>query len=458
LKITFYGAAGTVTGSCHLVEVDGLRVLLDCGFFQGARDQDQRNRDPFSFDPKSLDVVLLSHAHLDHAGLLPRLVRDGFAGRILCTRPTAEIARLMLADSAHLQVEDAAYRSRKARRRGEADVAPLYNMDDVLRCVERFQPVDGYGEPTPLKGAASCVFHDAGHILGSACVELRTANGNLLFSGDLGNRHQPIVKDPSMPPRADVVLVESTYGDRRHRSMEESVAELRDAVQTILPGGGNLLIPSFALERTQEVLYELFLLWAKKQLPRCTVYLDSPLATSTTRVFERFLDYFDEEGRKVFAGRPNPFEFAPLRYVQTIDESKRINSQPGGNVIIAGSGMCNGGRIVHHLRHNLWNADAGVAFVGYQAIGTMGRTLVDGAKSVRIFGEDVAVRSRIWTINGFSSHADQPILLDWLAKAQPRQVFLVHGEPASLEGLRKEIRSTLSVDSHVAAWKETVSV
>ena len=458
MKITFCGAAGTVTGSCHLVEVDGLRVLLDCGFFQGARDQDQRNRDPFSFDPKSLDVVLLSHAHLDHAGLLPRLVRDGFAGRILCTRPTAEIARLMLADSAHLQVEDAAYRSRKARRRGEADVAPLYNMDDVLRCVERFQPVDGYGEPTPLKGAASCVFHDAGHILGSACVELRTANGNLLFSGDLGNRHQPIVKDPSMPPRADVVLVESTYGDRRHRSMEESVAELRDAVQTILPGGGNLLIPSFALERTQEVLYELFLLWAKKQLPRCTVYLDSPLATSTTRVFERFLDYFDEEGRKVFAGRPNPFEFAPLRYVQTIDESKRINSQPGGNVIIAGSGMCNGGRIVHHLRHNLWNADAGVAFVGYQAIGTMGRTLVDGAKSVRIFGEDVAVRSRIWTINGFSSHADQPILLDWLAKAQPRQVFLVHGEPASLEGLRKEIRSTLSVDSHVAAWKETVSV
>ena len=458
MKITFCGAAGTVTGSCHLVEVDGLRVLLDCGFFQGARDQDQHNRDPFSFDPKSLDVVLLSHAHLDHAGLLPRLVRDGFAGRILCTRPTAEIARLMLADSAHLQVEDAAYRSRKARRRGEADVAPLYNMDDVLRCVERFQPVDGYGEPTPLKGAASCVFHDAGHILGSACVELRTANGNLLFSGDLGNRHQPIVKDPSMPPRADVVLVESTYGDRRHRSMEESVAELRDAVQTILPGGGNLLIPSFALERTQEVLYELFLLWAKKQLPRCTVYLDSPLATSTTRVFERFLDYFDEEGRKVFAGRPNPFEFAPLRYVQTIDESKRINSQPGGNVIIAGSGMCNGGRIVHHLRHNLWNADAGVAFVGYQAQGTMGRLLVDGAKSVRVFGEDVAVRAKIWTVNGFSSHADQPILLDWLGKAQPRHLFLVHGEASSLEGFRSEIQAKLSFDPHVAAWKETVSV
>jgi metallo-beta-lactamase family protein len=458
MKITFCGAAGTVTGSCHLVEVDGLRVLLDCGFFQGAHDQERHNRDPFPFDPKSLDAVLLSHAHLDHAGLLPRLVRDGFAGRILCTRATAEIARLMLADSAHLQVEDAAYRSRKARRRGEEDIPPLYNMDDVLRCVERLQPIDGYGKQTALKGAASCVFHDAGHILGSACVELRTANGNLLFSGDLGNRHQPIVKDPSVPPRADVVLVESTYGDRRHRSMEESIAELRDAVQTILPGGGNLLIPSFALERTQEVLYELFLFWAKKQLPRCTLYLDSPLATSTTRVFERFLDYFDEEGRKVFAGHPNPFEFSPLRYVQTIDESKRINSQPGGNVIIAGSGMCNGGRIVHHLRRNLWNENAGVAFVGYQAQGTMGRLLVDGAKSVRIFGEDVAVRAKIWTVNGFSSHADQPILLDWLEKAQPRQVFLVHGEAASLEGFRNEIQSKLSLDPHVAVWKETVSV
>ncbi len=458
MKIMFCGAAGTVTGSCHLVETDGLRVLLDCGFFQGAHDQDQNNRAPFPFDAKGIDFVLLSHAHLDHAGLLPRLAREGFAGRILCTRPTAEIARLMLADSAHLQVEDAAYKSRKARRRGEAGVPPLYDMDDVLRCVELFRPVDGYGAATPLKGKTACVFHDAGHILGSACVELRTSNGRLLFSGDLGNSHRPIVRDPSVPPRVDIVLVESTYGNRRHRSIEESVAELDEAIQSIIPRGGNLLIPSFALERTQEVLYEIFRSWTKKRLPRCTIYVDSPLATSTTHVFERFLDYFDDEGRRVFSEHPNPFEFPALDYVATMDESKRLNAQPGGSVIIAGSGMCNGGRIVHHLRHNLWNEKAGVVFVGYQAAGTLGRLIVDGAKSVRIFGEDVAVRAKIWTVNGFSSHADQPALVDWLRVASPKHLFLVHGEPATLGEFRDVLRRELSVEPHIAAWQETVSV
>ncbi len=458
MKITFCGAAGTVTGSCHLIEVGGLRLLLDCGFFQGTHEQDTNNRAPFPFDAKSIDTVLLSHAHLDHAGLLPRLAQEGFSGRIMCTRPTAEIARLMLADSAHLQAEEAAYRTRKARRRGEPSVLPLYNMDDVLRCVELLRPVDGYGRATTLKGDVACVFHDAGHILGSACIELRTANGNLLFSGDLGNKHRPIVRDPSTPPHADIVLVESTYGNRQHRTLEESVAELDEAIRAVIPQGGNLLVPSFALERTQEVLYELFLFWKAKRLPHCAIYVDSPLATSTTRIFERFPDYFDDDGRRVFSTRPNPFEFPPLDYVQTVDESKRINTQPGGSVIIAGSGMCNGGRIVHHLRHNLWNEKAGVVFVGYQAVGTLGRLLVDGAKSVRIFGEDVAVRARIWTVGGFSSHADQPGLVDWLRRASPRKVFLVHGEPIALEEFRGALRRELPIEAHVAAWRETVSV
>jgi metallo-beta-lactamase family protein len=458
MKITFCGAAGTVTGSCHLVETGGLRILLDCGFFQGAHDQDQNNRAPFPFEAKSVDFVLLSHAHLDHAGLLPRLVREGFAGRILCTRPTAEIARLMLADSAHLQVEDAAYRARKARRRGEAGLPPLYNMDDVLRCVELFRPVDGYDAATPLRGSVSCAFHDAGHILGSACVEVRTPNGNLLFSGDLGNGHRPIVRDPSTPPRADVVLVESTYGNRRHRSLEESVAELDEAIETVIPRGGNLLVPSFALERTQEVLYEIFKSWTAKRLPRCTIFVDSPLATSTTRVFERFPEYFDDEGRRVFATHPNPFEFPALEYVATMEESKRLNAQPGGSVIIAGSGMCNGGRIVHHLRHNLWNEKAGVVFVGYQAAGTLGRLIVDGAKSVRIFGEDVAIRARIWTVNGFSSHADQPGLIDWLRKTSAKRLFLVHGEPTTLGDFRTILKKELAVEAQIAAWRETATV
>jgi metallo-beta-lactamase family protein len=458
MKITFCGAAGTVTGSCHLVEVEGLRLLLDCGFFQDAHEQDQNNRAPFAFEAKGIDAVLLSHAHLDHAGLLPRLVREGFSGRILCMRPTAEIARLMLADSAHLQVEDAAYRTRKAKRRGDARVLPLYNMDDVLRCVGLLQPVDGYGISTPLRGRVACVFHDAGHILGSACIEIRTSNGNLLFSGDLGNSHRPIVRDPAEPPHADAVLVESTYGNRRHRTLEESVAELDEAIQTVIPQGGNLLIPSFALERTQEVLYEIFQSWNKKRLPRCAIYVDSPLATSTTHVFERFLDYFDDDGRRVFSARPNPFEFPPLDYVETMEESKRINAQPGGNVIIAGSGMCNGGRIVHHLRHNLWNERAGVVFVGYQAAGTLGRLLVDGATSVHIFGEAVAVRAKIWTVGGFSSHADQRGLVAWLRKASPKHLFLVHGEPTTLEEFRGVLREELSADAHVAVWRETVSV
>jgi metallo-beta-lactamase family protein len=306
MKITFCGAAETVTGSCHLIEVDGTRLLLDCGLFQGGHHPKDRNRDPFPFDPKSIDVVLLSHAHLDHSGRLPLLVRQGFSGKILCTPPTAEIAKLMLADSAHLQIEEASYRARKARRRGETAEPPLYDMADVLRCAELFRPVAGYDQLTKLNDRVSCVFHDAGHILGSATIEVQSSSGRLLFSGDLGNRHQPIVRDPSPPPHADILLVESTYGDRAHRSMQDTVTEFKTAIDTIVPDGGNLLIPSFALERAQEVLYELFLLWQNGELPRCRIFLDSPLAISTTRVFERYPEYFDTGKRDVHRRADHP--------------------------------------------------------------------------------------------------------------------------------------------------------
>lgn len=458
MKITFCGAAETVTGSCHLVEVEGLRLLLDCGLFQGGREREDLNRDPFPFDPEEIDAVLLSHAHLDHAGRLPLLVRRGFSGKILCTAPTAEIAKLMLADSAHLQTEDAARRARKARRRGETAEPALYDMADVLRCTDYFRPVSGYGEPVRLNERVSCIFHDAGHILGSAAIELRTSNGNLLFSGDLGNRHQPIVRDPSPPPRADVLLVESTYGDRTHRSMEDTVTEFREAIETVIPSDGNLLIPTFALERAQEVLYELFLLWKDGELPRCRIFLDSPLAISTTRVFARHPDYFDTEGRAVFSSTPNPFDFTPLRYSQTTDESKEINKKSRGNIIIAGSGMCTGGRILHHLRHNLWHERSGILFVGYQAVGTLGRRIVDGAETVRVFGEEIAVAARVWTTNGFSSHADQPILLDWIRRASPNRLVLVHGEDEVLDVFAERIRHDLSLESHVAKLGETIEV
>ena len=458
MRITFCGAAETVTGSCHLIEVDGLRLLLDCGLFQGGHQREDLNRKPFPFDPKDIDAVLLSHAHLDHAGRLPLLVQRGFSGEIHCTTPTAEIAKLMLADSAHLQVEEASYRARKARRRGETAEPPLYDMADVLRCAELFRPVPHYGKAIRLNDRVSFVLHDAGHILGSAAVELQTSNGNLLFSGDLGNRHQPIVRDPSPPPQADVLLIESTYGDRAHRSMEDTVTEFKDAIDTIIPNGGNLLIPSFALERAQEVLYELFILWTNKKLPRCRIFLDSPLAISATRVFERYPGYFDAEGQSIFATRPNPFDFTPLRFTQTTDESKEINKASKGNIIIAGSGMCTGGRIIHHLRHNLWHKNSGVLFVGYQAVGTLGRRIVEGARQVRIFGEEINVAATIWTTNGFSSHADQPILLDWIRQAEPKHVFLVHGEDDTLDAFASRIREDLSIEPHIARLRETVEV
>jgi len=458
VKLTFCGAARTVTGSCHLVEAGGLRILLDCGLFQGGRELSDLNRDPFPFDPREIDVVLLSHAHLDHAGRLPLLVRRGFSGFIRCTLPTAEIAKLMLVDSAHLQMEEAAYRARKAKRRGETAPPPLYDMDDVLRCADRFRPIPGYGETVELGDRVNAVFHDAGHILGSAAIELRTPDGTLLFSGDLGNRHQPIVRDPAPPPKVDVLLIESTYGDRCHRPMDDTVAEFREAIRAVVPENGNLLVPTFALERAQEVLYELFVMWDTGELPRCRIFLDSPLAISTTRVFARHPGFFDDEGKAVFAATPNPFAFTPLRYTQSTDESREINNASRGNIILAGSGMCTGGRILHHLRHNLWHERSGVLFVGYQAVGTLGRRIVDGARSVRIFGEEIRVAARVWTTNGFSSHADQPILLDWIRQAAPERLFLVHGEDATLDAFAERIGRDLALDPQIPRFGETKNV
>ena len=456
MKITFCGAAETVTGSCHLIETNGVRILLDCGLFQGQREIRERNRAGFPFDPKTIDYVLLSHAHLDHVGLIPLLVKNGFHGEIVTTPPSAEIAKVILTDSAHIQVEDAAYRARKARRRGEEARPPLYDVGDVLDSLDAFRKPVHYEVPIVLKDGVEAVLHDAGHILGSATVELRAEGKTVVYSGDLGNRHRPIVRDPKDPCEADTVLIESTYGDREHRTLDNSVVELREAIKTVIGRGGNLLIPSFALERTQEVLYELFLMWQKDELPKCKIFLDSPLAIATTRIFSRHPDYFDAEGKELFSNVPNPFHFPPLHCTQTTDESKRINGVSEGSIIIAGSGMCTGGRIIHHLRHNLWREEAGVIFVGYQARGTIGRQIVDGAKKVNIFGEETAVRAQMWTVNGFSAHADQPILLDWLAKTRAKQVFLVHGEERSLKGFEKAIKEKLSIDSHIPAWKEEV--
>lgn len=458
MKITFCGAAETVTGSCHLVETSGLKLLLDCGLFQGRHEVEDRNWVEFPFDPAEIDYVILSHSHLDHVGRIPLLVKSGFQGEVVTTPPNAAIAKVILMDSAHLQEEEAAYHARKARRRGEEARPPLYDVGDALDSFEVFRHRIPYEKPFSLGNGVEVILHDAGHILGSATVELRAEGKTLLFSGDLGNRHRPIVRDPAAPPHADVVLIESTYGNRRHRPLEESVAELKEAIHTVIGRGGNLLIPSFALERTQEVLYELFLMWRQKELPNCKIFLDSPLAIATTRIFSKFPGYFDDEGKKVFSHSPNPFNFPPLRYTQTSEESKRINNLPEGNIIIAGSGMCTGGRIVHHLRHNLWREEAGVIFVGYQARGTLGRQIIEGAKRVHILGEPTAVRAQIWTVNGFSAHADQPILLDWLKKVNADRTFLVHGEEESLLDFQRAIKDRLGKKALIAKWQQTVEV
>ena len=447
MRIRFWGAARTVTGSCHIVEAAGLKVLLDCGMFQGH--DHARNREPFPFDPKEIDYVLLSHAHLDHCGMLPRLVREGFRGRVVSTEPTADIARLILLDAAHLQEEEAEREARRAARRGQPPPQPLFDVADAVAAMDRFSPRVEYGAPVELAPGVEAVFHDAGHVLGSAIIELRAEGKTLAFSGDLGSLGRPIVRDPEPAPPCDILISESTYGDRPHRSFSESVDEFQGALETVLGRGGTVLIPSFALERTQEVLYVLFTLWKERAMPRGTrIVLDSPLGLGITKVFSRYPDWFDEEGQRLFSRPENPFRFPALTVTRSAEDSKRLNHAGGGYVIIAGSGMCTGGRIVHHLRHRLWRKEDGIVFVGYQAQGTLGRAIVDGAKEVRVLGEEVAVRAGVWTINGFSAHADREELADWIAQAQAPRTFLVHGEDRALTALQGHL-ARRGIQAHI---------
>lgn len=464
MKLTFHGAAKTVTGSCFLLQIDKLKILIDCGLFQGSEEVESRNRLPFGFPPNKIDYVILTHAHLDHCGLIPRLVREGFAGEILCTEPTRDLARLILTDSAQLHEEEAAVLSKKERRRGGEAVRPLYEIEDVLVSLDRF------GDPVPLNKTIDLArgvklqFRDAGHVLGAVFVQLRVTEGRkrpkrLLFSGDLGNTDKLLTPDPAEPDPADIVVIESTYGDRQHRSMRDSIAELRQAILLTFARGGNVLIPSFALERSQELLAVLFQLYKRKELPGCQIFLDSPLAISTTKVFRRYSEHLKSEEAQTLAHSPNPFDFPALRFARTPEESKAINALASHAIIIAGSGMCTGGRILHHLKHQLWRSECSVVFVGYQADGTLGRRLIEGARTARIFGEEVAVRAQVWTINGFSAHADQPGLLRWLARAQkPEKIFLVHGEMPSLLAFKHAIQTKLARTAHIADWKETIEL
>ncbi|MEJ5339416.1 MAG: MBL fold metallo-hydrolase RNA specificity domain-containing protein [Aquificaceae bacterium] len=460
MKVIPYGGAKTVTGSCFYVEARDVRLLIDCGMFQGL--EERRNHEPFPFDPKEIDYLVLTHAHIDHCGRVPVLVKEGFRGKVISTEPTAKLSRLMLLDASKVMYENYKTALKKLQRTGRVPEPPLYEEYDVLEAMEFFRVRLPYNQDYRLSKGVSLRLRDSGHILGSAFVELEVyedkRHKRVIFSGDLGNKNKPIVHDPESPSPADYIFIESTYGDRNHRSFEESKEELLQAIQYAIGRGGNVIIPSYALERAQEILYVLREFHEEGRLPKCEIFLDSPLAISITRLFTSHPEFYDRETYRVFLQR-NPFELPNLHYTKEVDESKAINSVGSGAVIIAGSGMLNGGRVLHHLKYNLWREECAIVFVGYQPQGTLGRRIIEGAESVRVFGEEIAVRARVFTINGFSSHADQAGLLEWLSYAgKPERVFLIHGEEEKMKVFGGAIKEKLGLSSHTPELGEVLEL
>ena len=461
IKLSFLGAAQNVTGSRFLVEANGLRVLVECGLYQ-ERQLRGRNWEPFPVPPKSIDAVLLTHAHLDHCGLLPKLVAEGFAGKIHCTAATSEIARITLLDSAHIQEEDAAYKKKRHRREGRKGPypeVPLYTTKDAQACNSRFSAAP-YAEPVQIGEGLEASFYDAGHIFGSSMICLRVAcNGEsrtILFSGDVGRRNMPIIEDPTRFDRADYVLIESTYGDRVHDTPPDIQEALAEIINQTADAGGNLLIPAFSIERSQDLLYHLNELFMQERIPELRVFLDSPMAINVTKVFERHPELFDEEMRELIRRKASPFHMRALKMTRTAKESKQINTTRGTNIIIAGSGMCTGGRIKHHLVNNITRPESTVLFVGYQASGTLGRHIINGAEEVRIHGKSYPVRARIERLHGFSAHADREELYHWLAglKTPPRGVFVVHGEQSSALAFGEFLRAKTGWNVTVPAYED----
>ncbi|MDD4876056.1 MAG: MBL fold metallo-hydrolase [Dehalococcoidales bacterium] len=440
IKLTFLGAARNVTGSRYLLEANNIRLLVDCGLYQ-ERDYLYRNWEPFPVPPDSLNAVLLTHAHVDHCGYIPKLVRDGFSGEIYCTAATSEIAQIILLDSAHLQEEDAAFkkqRHERESRKGPYPEIPLYTANDAIASFAYFEPAK-YGESISLGDGLKASFYDAGHVLGSSMIKISVnqdgESRTILFSGDVGSRDRPILKDPSIFREIDYIVIESTYGDRLHDEPADISDVLAEIINSTWKAGGNIVVPSFALQRSQEILYHMNELLLQNRIPQMMVFLDSPMAIKITEVFKRHSELFDKEMSSLINQNKSPFTFPGLKMVQTSDESKALNEMLGTIMIIAGSGMCNGGRVKHHLVTNISREDSTILFVGYQAIGTLGRQIIDGAEKVRILGQTYPVRAKIAQINGFSSHADRDDLLKWFdgLTSAPKRVFVTHGESSSAQ-------------------------
>jgi metallo-beta-lactamase family protein len=462
MRVTFLGAAGEVTGSCHLVETGRYRILLDCGLYQGGREEYRRNAAAFEFEPHRIDAVVLTHAHIDHCGRLPLLVRRGFEGPIHAHPATCELAAVMLEDSLRLALADVERRNRRRARQGLAPLAPLYGPEDVARVLRLLRPLD-YGIAREILPDVRVWLSDAGHILGAAIVELESrADGpprTLVHSGDIGPVGAPIMRDPTPVASGDLLLLESTYGDRLHRTRESTVAELGQIFEEAARERGMILIPAFAVGRTQEILYWLAEHYDAWGLRRWQIVLDSPMAAKVIEIYGRHRALFDAAGRRAWNGNRNPFQLPGFRLVETQRDSMRFNDREGGAVIIAGSGMCNGGRIVHHLRHHVWRRSTHVVIPGYQAEGTLGRQLVDGATKIRIHGEPIAVRARVHTIGGLSAHADQQGLADWCAHfARLPPVWLVHGEDRARLPLADALRARFGAEVGLSRPGLTVEV
>ncbi|GJQ58601.1 MAG: MBL fold metallo-hydrolase [Candidatus Scalindua sp. AMX11] len=456
ISITFLGAARNVTGSKYLVEANGIRLLIDCGLYQ-ERGLKNLNWEPFHISPGKIDILLLTHAHLDHCGLIPRLVREGFRGRIYCTPATEEIARIVLLDSAKIQEEDAEFkkkRHRRERRKGAYPEIPLYTKEDAEASFPFFSSIK-YQQKLNLGNGVDAVFYDAGHILGSANIKLSIkSNGEertIIFSGDIGKNGTPILKDPTVFSQADYVVMESTYGNKGTPSSAINLQEiLSDIVNTTHDAGGNVVIPSFAIERSQEVLYRLNELLRQDRIPHTMVFLDSPMAIRVTDVFRNHTDLFDAEAVELLHSGTHPCDFPGLHLCRTVDESKAINYIRGSVVIIAGSGMCNGGRIKHHLINNIVRPECTILFVGYQASGTLGRQIVDGTETVRIHGRQFPVRAKVVKVDGFSAHADKDELFQWISAFKdnpPRKVFITHGEEEASKAFAEVVEQDLGFNT-----------
>lgn len=453
MKIQFCGASTGVTGSCHLITTENHKVLLDCGQFQGGKAQEALNYEDFPFDPAEIDYVILSHAHIDHCGRIPLLIKRGFKGSIYCTDATADLLDVMLKDSGYIHEKEAEWKNKKNERAGRPKVEPLYTFNDAVDSLTYVKPVL-YDQLIELNEEMKIVFNDAGHILGSAITELWvTENDNvskIVFSGDLGVMERPILRNPTIIKKADYVIMETTYGNRVHPENSMNVKALMDIIRDTAAKGGTTVIPSFAVGRTQELIYELNRVYEtdngyRQAFENIMVYVDSPMATTATEVFKRNAQVFDNETKEYIAKGDNPLDFKNLRFTRTSQESIWLNTNPEPKVIISASGMCDAGRIRHHLKHNLWNRKSSIVFVGYQAEGTLGRMILDGAKEVTLFGEKVQVNAKIYNLEGFSGHADKNGLLAWLKgfQKEPKHIFLVHGEPEAKEAFAETAEKEL---------------